>query len=82
LVNQDHSVAIALVREAAEELEKLYDGLIEKTGEVIPVSFLGGLAKHFMPWISDDVIQYVVPPVHDAMQGAIMMARQHCEVTA
>lgn len=39
------------------------------------VSILGGLSEHIVPWLAEDMRDCIVPPAHDALDGAIMMIR-------
>lgn len=36
---------------------------------------LGGLAEHLKPWFDEDLLALIVPPMADALDGAIMLAR-------
>jgi glucosamine kinase len=67
-------VAAEILRDAARDAERMIAGLRATGAE--RVSLVGGLAKHIEPWLSAEVRERLVPPARDAMDGAILLAKQ------
>ena len=42
-------------------------------------SLLGGLAASIEPWLAPDIRAEIVPPDGDALEGALLLARQHAD---
>lgn len=70
----DDPLAIALMRSAAADAALLAEALLA-TG-VSRLVLMGGLAPHIRPWLSDPLQAKIVEPAGDALDGAILLARQ------
>lgn len=72
--DQGDMVGRRIVRAAAEELDAIIRGLIEKGAA--RVSLIGGLASAIEPWLSPDLRRQLRPAEGDAVSGAILLARR------
>jgi glucosamine kinase len=68
-------VATAIVTAAASDADALIARLV--TLGAPTVALLGGLAGPLIPWLSPQSRHHIVAPITDAIDGAILMARQH-----
>ncbi|MBS7697997.1 MULTISPECIES: BadF/BadG/BcrA/BcrD ATPase family protein [unclassified Chelatococcus] len=68
-------VASAIVTAAAGDADALIARLVALRAPT--VALLGGLAGPLLPWLSPQSRHHVVTPIADAIDGAILMARQH-----
>jgi glucosamine kinase len=59
---------------AASSIDALAQRLIAVGTERL--SLLGGLAEHVAPWLSDVTQSHIVAPKGDALEGALLLARQ------
>ncbi|MGB0563276.1 MAG: BadF/BadG/BcrA/BcrD ATPase family protein [Spirulinaceae cyanobacterium] len=73
---QDPS-AIALMQQAATEIDKIWQALVSQQRQPLPCSLLGGLAPALEPWLSEGLRSRLVPAQEDAARGAILMIRQN-----
>jgi glucosamine kinase len=64
-----------IVREAAEQIDKLVRRLIECGAPRVAV--IGGLASSMEPWLAPDVQRRLSPVEGDAVAGALHLARRH-----
>lgn len=67
------AVAVDVLEGAARDAERMIAGLRAFGAE--RVSLVGGLARHMERWLSAKVREELVPPAHDAMDGAILLAK-------
>ena len=67
-------VARRIVRDAAEQIDKLVRSLSESGAS--RVALLGGLASSMQPWLTPDVQRRLVPVEGDAVDGALHLARR------
>ncbi|MDQ2083588.1 BadF/BadG/BcrA/BcrD ATPase family protein [Xanthobacteraceae bacterium Astr-EGSB] len=67
------TVARAIVRDAAEQIDALVRRLIECGAP--RVALLGGLASPMCPWLAPDVQHSLVAAEGDAVDGALLLAR-------
>jgi glucosamine kinase len=65
--------AVSLVREAAGHVDAIARRLAGLGAERIALA--GGLCPHLAPWLSDETRARLVPPVGDALDGALGLAR-------
>lgn len=72
--NQGDEFAQALLLQTAQDIEMYLNALIDKGAKQI--SLMGGIAERIQPWLSPTIKEYLVPAKSDAMEGALMMARQ------
>ncbi|MBX3536132.1 MAG: N-acetylglucosamine kinase [Chelatococcus sp.] len=70
-------VATAIVTAAAHDADALITRLVALGAPT--VALLGGLAGPMMPWLSPLSRHHIVAPITDAIDGAILMARQHAQ---
>ena len=70
-------VAVALMQGAADEATLLADALLA-TGTA-SLALMGGLAPHIRPWLPTRIQDSMVEPAGDALDGAILLARQSLE---
>jgi len=66
------AIALPIIRQAAREILNLHAALQRLGCERI--SLVGGLADPLKPWIELQMPYPFVPPLHDAADGAILMA--------
>ena len=69
-------LARALLREAAREVDSIGQALAAASARPLPCCLLGGLGPAVEPWLGDALRARLVPPRHDALSGALLMARQ------
>src|SRR6516165_2322589 len=67
-------LALALVQEAAGHIGRMAGRLIDCGAP--SVALIGGMAEAIEPWLPPPVRQRLVPPLADAVDGAIVMARE------
>jgi glucosamine kinase len=68
-------LALALVREAAAELDRIGRALAAKSRRSLPCSLLGGLGPFFEPWLEPALQARLVPGRSDTLAGALLMVR-------
>lgn len=68
-------LALALVREAAGELDRIGRALAAKSRRPLPCSLLGGLGRFFEPWLEPALRARLVPGRFDTLAGALLMVR-------
>lgn len=68
-------VATAIITEAAAAADGLVARLVALGAP--RVALIGGLAVPLTPWLSPALGHLIVAPIADAIDGAILMARQH-----
>jgi glucosamine kinase len=71
---QGDEVALALVRSSARDVEHLLDRLVALGAQ--RVSLMGGLADPTRPYLSPRFADLLVPPLGDAMAGALLLAQR------
>ena len=69
------SLACFLMEDAAHQADLLIQALLDRG--VRQVACLGGFYKYLKNWLSRELDPILVDPQGDALDGAIMMARQH-----
>ncbi len=67
-------LAVELMRATAADAEMQARALLE-TGAA-RLALMGGLAPHILPWLPKDLRKAIVEPAGDALDGAILLARQ------
>jgi glucosamine kinase len=72
---QGTPLALALAREAAGEVDRIGRALAAKSRRPLPCCLLGGLGRFIEPWLEEALRARLVPCKHDAVQGALLMAR-------
>lgn len=68
------AIALELVRESASGAERMLQRLLTLGAERI--ALMGGLARAIRPYLSTDFDDALVKPMGDAMDGALILARQ------
>lgn len=74
---QQEPNAIALLQDAAYEIDKIWYALVDKQEEILSCSLLGGLAPALEPWLGSALRSHLVPAQDDAAKGAIYLIRRH-----
>lgn len=69
---QKDSLAIRLLEQTAAEIEMLMTALNRQGADRI--CLMGGIAERIFPWLSVPAQQWVVSPLSDAIEGALMFA--------
>ncbi|MGV3001817.1 BadF/BadG/BcrA/BcrD ATPase family protein [Vibrio sp.] len=72
--NQGDEFAASLLTQTAQDIEMYLNALVDKGAKQI--ALMGGIAERIQPWLSAAIKTYLVPAKSDAMEGALMMARQ------
>lgn len=72
--NQGDKFAASLLTQTAQDIEMYLHALINKGAKQI--ALMGGIAERIQPWLSSEITEYLVPAKSDAIEGALMMARQ------
>jgi glucosamine kinase len=67
-------IAARIVREAASHAERMIRRLCATEAE--RVSLVGGVAERMQEWLAPEVRAWLVPPAKDALDGAILLAKQ------
>ncbi|HEY7610526.1 MAG TPA: BadF/BadG/BcrA/BcrD ATPase family protein [Alphaproteobacteria bacterium] len=67
-------LAVVLIEAAAAEIARIGRRLLELGAP--PLAIIGGLAEPIRPWLPPDLSARMVPPLADAMDGAIMLAQR------
>jgi len=69
--------ALLLIKNAAKEIDSIYEGLLHYQEEKNPVKvcLFGGIAPFVKPWISQKLQDVLVERKFDATKGAILMIR-------
>lgn len=70
---QGDTAALALVRDAAKEIDGLANRLFQLGAP--RVALVGGLATRMQPFLASDVSDRLVPSMGDAVDGALLLAR-------
>ena len=70
--------AIALVRQTADDVEAQLRRLHALGAPAI--SLVGGMAEPITPWLSPWARGVIRPPEHDAMEGAVLLARRAVDI--
>lgn len=73
-------VALDLVRECAVWLERIIRRLVDLGAP--RVCLVGGMAHRIEPWLGPGTRRLLQPALHDAVEGAVMLARSNIEVDA
>ena len=71
------SLALALVEEAAQHIARMAGRLLDCGAP--SVALIGGLAEPIAPWLPPPLRARLTPPLADAADGAILMARSAME---
>ena len=71
---QGDPLAQQLMKSIAEDAAMLIRKLHQRGAE--QCALVGGLSEHVMPWLPEDVRTIATLPEHDAMYGALLMARK------
>ncbi len=74
------AVALDLVRDCATSLERVIQQLIRLGAP--HVCLMGGMADRIGPWLGPWALGVLRPALHDAVEGALILARSHKEVFA
>lgn len=69
------ALGIAVVEAAAAGIARIAQRLLDVGAPAI--ALVGGLADPIRPWLPQSIRAKLVPPEGDALEGAILMARQH-----
>ena len=67
-------IAVELIQAAADEATLLADALL--ASGTARLALMGGLAPHIVPWLPTHLQETIVEPAGDALDGAILLARQ------
>ncbi len=67
-------LAVELMQASAADAAMLADALLAKG--TARLALMGGLAPHILPWLPKRLQETVVEPAGDALDGAILLARQ------
>lgn len=78
--NSGDAVALDLVRNCAISLERVIQRLLRLGAP--SVCLMGGMAERIAPWLSPWAIGVLRPALHDAVEGALILARSPGEVLA
>lgn len=70
-------VAADILVAAARDAERMIAGL--RAAGAKQVSLVGGVAERMMEWLAPDVRAGLVPPARDAIDGAILLAKQRAK---
>ena len=65
-------VAIELMRMGAGHIDTVAKHLVSAGGTRL--ALMGGLAEHMEPWLAEETRRHLVPPVGDALDGALRLA--------
>lgn len=68
------TLAMSLVRKSAADIAEIARRLLDLGAQSI--CLFGGLSQPLKPWLPPPLQQFIVSPVSDAMDGAILLARQ------
>lgn len=71
--NRRDALGMALIEEAAEGAGRIATRLLELGAPSL--CLFGGLAEPLRPWLPPPVQQTIVPPLSDALDGAILLAQ-------
>jgi glucosamine kinase len=71
---QNDRVGRELMQMAASHIDALAERLVAVGTQKL--SLVGGLAEHIAPWLSPATKSHLVPPKGDALDGALLLARQ------
>ncbi len=74
------AVAADLMRSAAAHLDSLAARLIMLGANRI--ALVGGLSASIEPWLADSTRRHLVPPLGDALDGALRLARESMQLAA
>jgi glucosamine kinase len=74
-VARETPLALALVRAAAGELDRIGRALDAKSRRPLPCCVLGGLGAFFEPWLEPALRARLVPGRYDTLAGALFMVR-------
>ena len=75
-------LAVALIRRAATEIERIGSALAQlDQGQPLPCSLLGGMAPFIEPWLSAELHSRLRPRLGDAVAGALLMIRRAASIT-
>jgi glucosamine kinase len=66
--------AMALLHEAALDVERLVTRLLDHGAP--SVAMIGGVFPKILPWLAPSLRPYLIEPEGDAIEGALLMARQ------
>jgi glucosamine kinase len=75
---QGDTVALKLVRDNALAVERILDRMLSLGARRI--ALMGGIAKPTQPYLAQRFVPVLVEPVGDAMDGALVLARQAAQV--
>jgi len=72
--NADDPTARAIVEDAARDIERVVDTMFARG--VGRCTLVGGLAPHLQPWLRDDIVARLSPPLGDPLDGALLLAKK------
>ncbi len=65
-------VAVSMVTSAVTQLEQYLHAVPAASRQ--PLSLLGGLAQHYIPWLASDLTRHLIPARAGAVTGAVELA--------
>jgi glucosamine kinase len=68
------AMAIGILKDAAGDIERVVGRLLDIGAPSI--AMIGGLFPKMLPWLAPPLRPFIIEPAGDAMDGAILMARQ------
>lgn len=69
--NRDE-IAVSIVRDAAVHVERFIETIFDKGAE--RCALMGGVAERMIPWLRARIVDRLVVPLGDALDGAIVLA--------
>ncbi len=76
-LSENDFFATDLIHRAAEEINRIWDALAEKSISPLPCCLLGGVAPFVQPYLSHRLKSRIVPRKMSAPFGAILMLKKH-----
>ncbi|MBD2576414.1 BadF/BadG/BcrA/BcrD ATPase family protein [Oscillatoria sp. FACHB-1406] len=73
------SRAIALMTQAAAEIDKIGAALANKGSQILPCSLLGGVSPFLEPLLSETLRSRLIPAKYNSVRGAIILIRRAIE---
>ncbi len=69
---QRDEIAVSIVRDAAVHVERFIETIFDKGAE--RCALMGGVAERITPWLRARIVDRLVAPLGDALDGAIVLA--------
>lgn len=76
LATKEEPSAIALMQQAAQEIDRIWSALVAQQRKRLDCCLLGGIAPFIEPYLNPDLRAHLKPPQADAAAGALLMIRR------